>query len=151
MGIWLWLWLGCAVQPAADPTIVERPLLWDAERERLTAEYARIHTGPEQGTRITPRMVVLHGTTDPDLDAVVRRFSPSRLPDSRGDLVHAGAVNVSTHYAIDLTDLSTPPVELASESARMQFIATDGPLVWYKTDLDAPRWRVIGIRIEQSR
>ena len=93
--------IGCARLTDPSPAIQEDLLPWTDQREQLTAEYAALHSGPHQSTRITPRMVVLHGTTDPSVDAVKQRFAPASLPTDREDLAHAGSVNVSTHYAID--------------------------------------------------
>ena len=48
----------------------------------------------------------------------------------------------------DLQTPDSPVVELISEfEANYSFIDNDGPLLWFRTDLDAPRGRVIAIDI----
>jgi N-acetyl-anhydromuramyl-L-alanine amidase AmpD len=84
------------------PDIVDRPITFDAERERLTVEYRRIHEDPEaQGTTITPRVIVVHHTALATLAASRRAFEPTRLPAARGELARGGAVNVSAHFLVD--------------------------------------------------
>jgi prolyl oligopeptidase len=51
----------------------------------------------------------------------------------------------------DLTDPSAEVVELISEfKAQYSFIDNDGSVFWFKTDLDAPRGRVIAIDISNG-
>jgi len=55
----------------------------------------------QEDARINPRMVVLHWTAIPTLEASFDAFNPSRLPAARGDISSAGALNVSAHYLVD--------------------------------------------------
>jgi prolyl oligopeptidase len=51
----------------------------------------------------------------------------------------------------DLQTPDSPVVELISEfEASYSFIDNDGSLFWFRTDLDAPRGRVIAIDINNS-
>jgi N-acetylmuramoyl-L-alanine amidase len=43
---------------------------------------------------------VLHWTAIPTLEGSYEAFYPARLPQSRGDITSAGALNVSAHYLI---------------------------------------------------
>ena len=50
----------------------------------------------------------------------------------------------------DLRRLSAEVVELLNDfDAQYSFIDNDGPVFWFRTDLDAPRGRVIAIDIRQ--
>lgn len=87
---------------APEPTVVDRPITFDAERARLTVEYRRLHEDPEADSiTITPRVIVVHHTALPTLAASRRAFEPTRLPASRGELARGGAVNVSAHFLVD--------------------------------------------------
>lgn len=87
---------------AYTPLVVERPISWDAQRERLTLDYLEQRYGIVQNTPgITPRMIVLHWTAIPSLQGSFDAFQPARLPNSRPDINSAGALNVSAHYLVD--------------------------------------------------
>ena len=52
----------------------------------------------------------------------------------------------------DLQQLNSPVVELINEfEASYSFIDNEGEIFWFRTDLDAPRGRVIAINITQPR
>ncbi|WP_338156656.1 peptidoglycan recognition family protein [Robiginitalea aestuariiviva] len=81
---------------------MERPITWDAERERLSLAYLEARYGLTPVTpRINPKMVVLHWTAIPTLEKSLEAFEPSRLPQTRPDIQTAGALNVSAHYLVD--------------------------------------------------
>jgi N-acetyl-anhydromuramyl-L-alanine amidase AmpD len=87
--------------------------IFDAQRLRLTADYDRIHYGMDSCELREPRMIVLHYTAIPSLDASYRFFLPALLDTvSRKDISSGGAVNVSAHY---LVDRDGTVVQLASE------------------------------------
>jgi len=86
----------------ADPEIIDRPIAFGAERERLTVEYRRRHQDPAiDHIRIEPRVVVLHYTGGGSLDASWRYFDRARLEPGRKALRRAGALNVSAHFLVD--------------------------------------------------
>jgi N-acetylmuramoyl-L-alanine amidase len=90
---------GCG---SARPTLVQRPIEWDQERMELSRAYLESRYGLHQeNARIQPRMVVLHWTAIPTLEASFQAFYPTRLPAARGDISSAGALNVSAHYLVD--------------------------------------------------
>lgn len=71
-------------------------------RAALTLEYIRLHYDPAAGSiRIVPRMIVIHATETPSLDATLQLFRPEELPPARSDIARGGAVNVSSHYLVD--------------------------------------------------
>ena len=87
---------------AQAPQIVDKPIVFDEERARLSLEYLREHYGMTPSSPvITPQMVVVHWTVYPTFEQSYQAFYPSVLPDSRAGIQHAGALNVSSHYMID--------------------------------------------------
>jgi beta-N-acetylhexosaminidase len=97
---------GCArpIPRAAPggPPIVDRPVPFSAERVALTRAYIREHYGLDVADiHIVPRMVVLHWTAAPTLEASLNAFLPERIPGGRSDIAGAGDVNVSAHFLVD--------------------------------------------------
>jgi len=88
---------------AADaPAIVDAPMAWSAERERLTLAYRRQHSDPEAADlAIDPRAIILHYTDGGSAAATRRYFDGVRIEAARGQLAAAGAVNVSAHFIVD--------------------------------------------------
>ena len=100
--IWVlvaFLIVGCSTY---QPMVSDRGITFDSERLELTRAYLRDRYGlnPQHG-QIRPQMIVLHWTAIPTLEESYEAFYPSRLPQSRGDITSAGALNVSAHYLID--------------------------------------------------
>lgn len=85
----------------AAPPIVERPIRFDAERTELTIAYRQLHSGAATDVVIEPRVIVLHWTAIPTLEASFAAFDPVRLPGAREDIAAGGAVNVSAHFLVD--------------------------------------------------
>lgn len=81
---------------------IQRPIIWDETRLQLTKEYlqSRYNITSQDGS-IIPKMVVLHWTAIPSLQASFDAFNSSSLPNARGDIAGGGALNVSAHYLID--------------------------------------------------
>jgi N-acetylmuramoyl-L-alanine amidase len=93
-----------APDAAAPPAlaVVDAPLAWSAERERLTLDYRRAHSDPDAADlAIDPRAIVLHYTDGNSARATRSYFDNLRLEASRKDLARGGAVNVSAHYLVD--------------------------------------------------
>lgn len=83
-------------------TIVDAPIAWNAERERLTLEYRRTHSDPDAtDLTITPKVIVLHYTDGDSAKATRAYFDNVRIEAARKDLARAGAVNVSAHFLVD--------------------------------------------------
>ncbi|MCE9577593.1 MAG: peptidoglycan recognition protein family protein [Deltaproteobacteria bacterium] len=87
---------------APDPGIVDWPIAWSDERERLTLEYRRAHVDPDaRDLTITPRMIVLHYTSGRSAKGTHGYFDNLRLEASRTELARGGAVNVSAHFLVE--------------------------------------------------
>ncbi len=108
---WLTVWLAVIAvlvpTPAwAGPTIVDRPIVFDAERARLMRAYLVAHNNPDQpkdpmvATTMAPRVVVIHWTAVGTLNGSFNAFAPVRIRSSRS-ISDAGAVNVSVQFLVD--------------------------------------------------
>lgn len=94
--------LSYACSSSRPPEVVEKPIIFDEERSRLSLEYMRDHYGIEAATPvIDPCMVVVHWTAIPTFEGSYRAFYNSRLPGSRTAIKNASALNVSVPYLID--------------------------------------------------
>jgi len=88
--------------PANALAIVDAPMAWSAERERLTLSYRRQHSDPEAtDLAIDPRVIVLHYTAGGSAAATRHYFDNVRVEAARKELARAGAVNVSAHFVVD--------------------------------------------------
>ncbi|MFM1877778.1 MAG: hypothetical protein RLZZ241_644 [Bacteroidota bacterium] len=87
---------------SAQIQTIQRPIIWDSLRIQLTQEYLQSRYGitSRDGT-ITPKMVVLHWTAIPSLQASFEAFNAPTLPNARADISGGGALNVSAHYLVD--------------------------------------------------
>ncbi len=81
--------------------IIDKPLIFDAERKALTIDYLSERYGLEQDTpTIVPKMVVLHWTVIPTFEESFETFNPATLP-ARPDIKNASALNVSSQFMVD--------------------------------------------------
>jgi N-acetyl-anhydromuramyl-L-alanine amidase AmpD len=88
--------------PATGPTLLQKPLPWDEERERLTVAYRKQHQGyTGEDSKIEPRVVVLHWTGGSTATSAWNTFAPTRAANARPELAAAGEVNVSAHFLVD--------------------------------------------------
>lgn len=82
--------------------VIERPIVWDSTRIRLSLEYLEKRHGIKQATPyIKPRMVVVHWTAIPTLEGSLRAFDKAQLSASRKELIQNSALNVSVAYLVD--------------------------------------------------
>ena len=82
--------------------IIQKPILWNAERKALTLEYLKDRYGLiQEEPTITPKMVVVHWTAIPTFEGTFNTFNTTTLPNSRTGIKTAGALNVSSQYSID--------------------------------------------------
>jgi len=82
--------------------IVDAPMAWSDERERLTLEYRRTHSDREaKDLAIEPRVIVLHYTGGGSAKATRGYFDHVKIEAARKELARAGAVNVSAHFVVD--------------------------------------------------
>lgn len=91
-----------AEQVDADFNIIQKPIVFDAQRKALTLDYMQSHYGIEQAEpTITPTMVVVHWTEIPTFEETFTAFNPTVLPSTRTKISSAGSVNVSSQFVID--------------------------------------------------
>ena len=82
--------------------IIDKLIIFDKERERLSVEYLENRYGLVQETsRINPKMVVVHWTVIPTLEKSFKAFNPPKLPNWRPEIAKASALNVSAQFLID--------------------------------------------------
>ena len=82
--------------------IIDKPIIFDAERKQLTIDYLSDRYGLEQQEpTITPKMIVLHWTVIPTFDESFTFFKGPILASSRGDINSAGQLNVSSQFMVD--------------------------------------------------
>lgn len=97
----LFLSVFLCISCATPKTIIDKPIKFDQQREHLTKEYLKDRYDITQETSaITPRMIVLHWTEIPTLNASFNAFDPITLPQ-RPELTAAGSLNVSAHFLVD--------------------------------------------------
>lgn len=76
----------------AAPEIIDKPILWTANRERLIREYTMAHYGFSK-TTIEPQAVVVHWTAVGTFDSTYKYFYAETMDD--------GTLNVASHFLID--------------------------------------------------
>jgi len=82
--------------------IIDKPVIFNQEREQLTLNYLSERYGLEQDTpTIDPKMIVLHWTVFPTLEKSFNAFEKATLPDWRPDLVTVSGLNVSSQFLVD--------------------------------------------------
>ncbi len=92
------LTFGCS----ASHGIIDKPIVFDEERESLSLEYLEQRYGIQKAEpTITPRMIVLHWTVYASLEESYDAFRDPVLPDYRPELEGISGLNVSSHYLVD--------------------------------------------------
>ncbi len=92
-----WSW---AAKP--ELKIIQRPIVFNQEREQLSIEYLKQRYNMVQSkATITPKMVVVHWTAINSLEDSFKVFNKAKLPASRAKISSASALNVSAHFLID--------------------------------------------------
>lgn len=83
-------------------SIVDKPIVFNEEREQLTLEYFRERYGLEKDTPdIIPKMIVLHWTVIPTLQKSFEAFEKPTLPNWRPDIKDVSGLNVSSQFMVD--------------------------------------------------
>lgn len=94
---------GLAREPAESArTILARPVAQGPQREALVQAYLHAHC-PRQlasGSRITPRVVVIHWTGGRSLEGAWRYFNRLEAEPGRAELFRQGRLNVGTHFLV---------------------------------------------------
>lgn len=81
--------------------IFEKPIIFNEEREQLSLEYLEKRHGILQhSASITPKMIVVHWTAVPTLEATFDVFNPVHL-GGRPELTTASNLNVSAQFLVD--------------------------------------------------
>ena len=84
------------------PGVVIKPIVFDEQRRQLSLQYLKDRYGIEQNEpTIVPKIVVVHWTVVPTIDATFDAFDPAILPGARQEISSAGALNVSSQYLVD--------------------------------------------------
>lgn len=87
---------------SATKKIVDKPIIFNEERNELTLQYMDAHYGlTQESPTIVPKMVVLHWTAIPTFDASFDAFYETKIPSWREIVSSASGLNVSTHFLVD--------------------------------------------------
>ncbi|WP_434037541.1 N-acetylmuramoyl-L-alanine amidase [Formosa sp. 4Alg 33] len=96
--ILLSVFVSCGVQNK----IIDKPIVFNEERNELTLEYLDEHYGLKQTEpTIVPKMIVLHWTVIPTLEQSYEAFKNPLLPNFRTEINSASALNVSSQFLVD--------------------------------------------------
>ncbi len=91
---------------ALRPRIIDRPVVWNVERERLAMLYFERHKGwapgrdPAEALRMDPKVVVVHWTAGPTARSAWNTFNAPRQKRRR-DRSEANALNLLSHFVVD--------------------------------------------------
>ncbi|MEM9678779.1 MAG: peptidoglycan recognition family protein [Bacteroidota bacterium] len=98
MLLWLTLlWVGCDTV-----SIVDKPITWNQEREKLSLDYMKVRHGIEASeAKIDPKIIVVHWTVIPTMEKSFEVFDRVKLPSSRTGIKNASSLNVSAHFLVD--------------------------------------------------
>ena len=89
------------IQPIENLKIIDKPIEFGAERIAMTKEYIKKHYGKTvDSIKITPKIIVLHWTAEPDFKKSFERLRPQRLLTDRKDIANASLLNVSAHFLV---------------------------------------------------
>jgi N-acetyl-anhydromuramyl-L-alanine amidase AmpD len=81
---------------------VDKPIIFNEEREILTLEYLSKRYGLEKDDPIiVPKMIVLHWTVIPTLEKSFEAFNNPSLPNWRPDIKDVSGLNVSSQFMVD--------------------------------------------------
>ncbi|WP_345231186.1 peptidoglycan recognition family protein [Olivibacter ginsenosidimutans] len=95
----LFLCIGCSQKTFR---IIDKPIVWNKERRLLSIDYLKNRHGiTTDSATINPKIVVLHWTAIPSLEASYDAMNPPTLRNTRKDLTNASILNVSSHFLID--------------------------------------------------
>lgn len=93
----LLLTFSCGVQKQ----IIDKPIVFNAEREELTRDYIQKQYGLDKETaEIIPKIIVLHWTVIPTTDGSFEAFKEAKLPNWRADIETISGLNVSSHFLV---------------------------------------------------
>ena len=100
--LFFFLLLGWNFSFAQHIKIIEKPIIFDATRTKLSLDYLkRRHALVQDLPTIVPTMIVLHWTASKSLMGTYNAFNKSILPSGRKNLTGASSLNVSSHFLVD--------------------------------------------------
>jgi N-acetyl-anhydromuramyl-L-alanine amidase AmpD len=87
---------------SASRKIVDKPIVFNEERNELTIQYLKDRYGLEQDSpNIVPKMIVLHWTAIPTFEGSYDAFYNEKIPSWREVVSMASGLNVSSHFLVD--------------------------------------------------
>ncbi len=87
---------------AASHKIIDKPVIFDEEREQLSLAYMEERYGlVRESPTITPRMIVLHWTAIPTFEGSYDIFNDSKIAGWRTYVQQTSGLNVSAHFLVD--------------------------------------------------
>jgi N-acetylmuramoyl-L-alanine amidase len=87
---------------AQDIKIIDKPILFDSTRIRLSLQYLKERHGlVRKEPKIEPSMIVLHWTAAKTLSSTFNAFNHSTLNGDRKAIASASNLNVSSQFLID--------------------------------------------------
>ena len=87
---------------SASRKIVDKPIVFNEERNQLTIQYLKDRYGLEQDSpNIVPKMIVLHWTAIPTFEGSYDAFYNEKIPSWREVVSMASGLNVSSHFLVD--------------------------------------------------
>ncbi|RZL63816.1 MAG: N-acetylmuramoyl-L-alanine amidase, partial [Pedobacter sp.] len=87
---------------AQEIKIVDKPIIYDSTRIRLSLDYLKQRHGMVQKMpTIQPKIIVLHWTAAKTFSSTFNAFNPSKLPNGdRKDIAKVSALNTSSQYMV---------------------------------------------------
>lgn len=83
-------------------TITKEPVSFNEDRKQLSLQYLKERHGIETDQAvIDPKMIVVHYTVIPTLEATMKAFYNAELPGSRTGIKGASQLNVSSQFVVD--------------------------------------------------
>lgn len=89
-------------QSSNDFKIIQKPIIYNLEREKLSIEYLKDHHGLiQKKPLITPKIIVLHYTAGGTVTSNFNYFNKTQIENSRTYNKKQSLLNVSAHYLVD--------------------------------------------------
>lgn len=87
---------------AASHEIIDKPVIFDEEREQLSLAYMEERYGlVRENPTIIPKMIVLHWTAIPTFEGSFDVFNESKIAGWRTYVQQTSGLNVSAHFLVD--------------------------------------------------
>jgi len=88
---------------AQEIKIIDKPIIYDSTRTRLSLQYLRERHGINQNSpTIQPKIIVLHWTAAKTFSSTFNAFNPAKLPNGdRKDIAKVSSLNTSSQFMVD--------------------------------------------------